>query len=60
MTIRWHKLFTRQNLGRFSGLASLAIFLSAGGFASLSDLSCAPLRAAASGETGCDKALTAR
>lgn len=34
MMIRWHKLFVRQNLARFSWLASLAIFLSAGGFVS--------------------------
>lgn len=27
MTIRWHKLFTRQNLGRFSKEVSAAVFL---------------------------------
>lgn len=27
MTIRWHRLFTRENLGKFSKWASLAIFL---------------------------------
>ncbi len=32
--IHWYRVFTRQNLARFSGLASLAIFLAVGGFAS--------------------------